>query len=110
MVQGTGRNWVFAYTVRSSVLHIPIGRKWGEPPPAPRFLHITYFWTLLRTFPPSANAMVGHAVIIMTCLQWRAFLGEGNTTKYCQGNKGRAAPLSVSWTDHLFRFSGGGSD
>ncbi|PYH66312.1 uncharacterized protein BO88DRAFT_445539 [Aspergillus vadensis CBS 113365] len=31
-----------------------------QPPPAPRFLHSTYFWTSARTFPQAASTMVGH--------------------------------------------------
>lgn len=47
-------------TLLRTELRVPIGRKWGEPPPAPRFLHSTYFWTSARTFPQAASTMVGH--------------------------------------------------
>ncbi|OJZ83479.1 hypothetical protein ASPFODRAFT_63629 [Aspergillus luchuensis CBS 106.47] len=46
--------------IREGTRRFPIGRKWGEPPPAPRFLHSTYFWTSARTFPQAASTMVGH--------------------------------------------------
>ncbi|RAL04939.1 uncharacterized protein BO80DRAFT_480902, partial [Aspergillus ibericus CBS 121593] len=72
------------YSVRRTALHIPIGRKWGEPPPAPRFLHITYFWPSVRTFPQSANAMVSHADDhhLSRCLQ-RLASGGISTAETC---------------------------